>query len=63
MIKDLRFSLRQLAKQPGFTLIAVLTIALAIGANSSVFSLVNALLIRPLPYRAANELVDRKSVV
>src|SRR2546423_9417559 len=57
MLKDIRFAFRQLLKQPAFTLIAVVTIALAIGANTAVLSLVNALLIRPLPYQAPNHLV------
>src|SRR6478609_505631 len=57
MLKDIRLSLRQLLKQPAFTAIAIVTVALAIGANTAVLSLVNALLIRPLPYRAPNQLV------
>src|SRR6266576_7202560 len=57
MVKDIRFAFRQLLKQPAFTAIAIVTVALAIGANTAVFSLVNALLIRPLPYKAPNELV------
>src|SRR4029079_4295593 len=57
MLKDIRFAFRQLLKQPAFTAIAIVTVALAIGANTAVLSLVNALLIRPLPYKAPNQLV------
>jgi len=57
MLHEFRFAFRNLIKTPGFTVVAVITIALAIAANTAVFSLVNALLIRPLPFKAPESLV------
>src|SRR5215470_859436 len=54
--QDLRFGFRSLAKKPGFTVVAILSLAIGIGANSAIFSVTNALILRPLPFKDADRI-------
>src|SRR5438552_13351232 len=57
MLDDVRYAFRQLIKNPAFSAVAILTLALGIGANTAIFSVINAVLLRPLPYPDAGKLI------
>jgi putative ABC transport system permease protein len=58
LVQDLRYGIRTLLRSPGFTAVALLTVALGIGANSAIFSFVDGAMLRPLPYPEAERIVQ-----
>ena len=61
ILKDIRYGLRSLLKRPAFTAVAVITIGLGIGVNTAIFSVINAVLLRPLPYDDPSRLISFRS--